>query len=87
MQVSINRYEEEMYRRGDQAGCIESMISRFNRNVQNSGILKELKEHEHYEKPSVRRRKKHLDAIIREKKRLAKLAATRRDPKLERKVR
>ncbi|MEI6511810.1 MAG: 30S ribosomal protein S21 [bacterium] len=37
---------------------IDSALKRFNRQLQQSGILRELKEHAHYEKPSDRKRRK-----------------------------
>jgi len=36
----------------------ESLIKRFNRTVQQSGILSEIRRREHYEKPSVKRKRK-----------------------------
>jgi small subunit ribosomal protein S21 len=36
----------------------ESLLKRFNRRVQQTGILSELRRREHYEKPSVRRKRK-----------------------------
>ena len=36
---------------------IDSALRRFKKQIQESGILKEAREHEHYEKPSERRRK------------------------------
>ncbi|MBN8690345.1 MAG: 30S ribosomal protein S21 [Armatimonadetes bacterium] len=36
---------------------IDSALKRFNLKVQQSGVLRDLKEHAHYEKPSERRRK------------------------------
>ncbi len=37
---------------------IDSLLKRFNKKVQQSGVLAELKRREHYEKPSVRRKRK-----------------------------
>jgi small subunit ribosomal protein S21 len=37
---------------------LDSALKRFRREVQRSGILVEAKRHEHYEKPSDRRRHK-----------------------------
>ncbi len=37
---------------------LDSALRRFKRQVQRSGILVEAKRHEHYEKPSDRRRRK-----------------------------
>lgn len=36
---------------------IDSALKRFNLKLQQSGLLRELKEHAHYEKPSERRRR------------------------------
>jgi small subunit ribosomal protein S21 len=36
----------------------ESLLKRFNRRVQQSGVLFELRRREYYEKPSVRRKRK-----------------------------
>jgi small subunit ribosomal protein S21 len=36
----------------------DSLLKRFNRKVQQDGILAELRRREHYEKPSVKRKRK-----------------------------
>lgn len=36
---------------------LDAALRRFKKQLQQSGILKEFREHEHYEKPSDRRRK------------------------------
>ena len=36
----------------------ESLIKRFNKRVQQDGILAEVRRREHYEKPSVKRKRK-----------------------------
>jgi small subunit ribosomal protein S21 len=42
-----------------QAGeSIDSLIRKFNKRVQNEGILTEIKKREHYLKPSLRRKQK-----------------------------
>jgi small subunit ribosomal protein S21 len=41
---------------------IESAIRRFKKQCEKAGILSELRKREHYEKPSVRRKKKALAA-------------------------
>ena len=62
--VKINKLEEDLYRRGDGTGAISSMLARFHRQVQTSGVLRDLKKHESFEKPSSkRRRKERKDAI------------------------
>ncbi|MCL1805858.1 MAG: 30S ribosomal protein S21 [Clostridiales bacterium] len=37
---------------------IDSALRRFKRSCQKSGVLSEVRKREHYEKPSVRRKKK-----------------------------
>jgi len=36
----------------------ESLLKRFNKRVQQTGIMSELRRREHYEKPSVKRKRK-----------------------------
>ena len=36
----------------------ESLLKRFNRKVQNDGVLSEVRHREHYEKPSIKRKRK-----------------------------
>jgi len=36
----------------------DSLLKRFNRRVQHSGVLSELRRREHYEKPSINRKRK-----------------------------
>ena len=36
----------------------ESLLRRFNKKVQHAGILAELRRREHYEKPSIKRKRK-----------------------------
>lgn len=36
----------------------ESLLKRFNRKVQQEGVMAEARRHEHFEPPSVRRKKK-----------------------------
>lgn len=36
----------------------ESLIKRFNKSVQQSGILSEVRRREHFEKPSIKRKRK-----------------------------
>ncbi len=40
----------------------ESVLRRFKKQCQKSGILSEMRKREHYEKPSVRRKRKALAA-------------------------
>jgi len=54
---------------------IESLLRRFKKKVNNSGILKDLKEKSHYEKPCIQRKKKRLEAkkrLIREQIKIEK---------------
>ena len=48
---------------------IESAIKRFKRKCQKDGIIGDLRKHEQYEKPSVKKKKKQKAAIKRSKKR------------------
>jgi small subunit ribosomal protein S21 len=41
---------------------VESMIKRFKKSTEKAGILSELRKREHYEKPSVRKKKKAIAA-------------------------
>ena len=63
--VTINKAEEKMVHNGDARGALESMLTRFNRLVAGSGIFKELKTHQAYEKPSDKKRRKHREALAR----------------------
>lgn len=42
----------------DEKESFESLLRRFNRKVQQDGILAEFRRRGHYEKPSVKRKKK-----------------------------
>lgn len=46
----------------------EKLIKRFNRKVDDSGILRELRDRRFFEKPSVKKRKKTIRARIRARK-------------------
>lgn len=54
---------------------LENALRRFKRKCEKSGILTEIKKRQHYEKPSVRRKRKALAA---RKKLLKRLAQERR---------
>jgi len=41
---------------------LDSALKRFRRNCQRAGLMQELRKREHYDKPSVRRKKKSLAA-------------------------
>lgn len=47
---------------------IESALKRFKRKCQNAGIIKEVRKREHFEKPSVRRKLKAMEARKKSKK-------------------
>lgn len=53
----------------------ENALRRFKRKCEKSGVLTELKKRQHFEKPSVKRKRKALQA---RKKMLRKLAEERR---------
>jgi len=50
----------------------ESALRRFNKQCEKMGILSELRKREHYEKPSVKKKKKALAARKRALKRMRK---------------
>jgi small subunit ribosomal protein S21 len=54
---------------------LENALKRFKRKCEKSGILTEIKKRQHYEKPSVKRKRKALAA---RKKLLKRLAQDRR---------
>ena len=53
---------------------LDSALRRFKKQIQQSGILKEAREHEHYEKPSDKKRKA---AAARRRKIKAEMARSR----------
>lgn len=53
----------------------ESALRRFKRKVEKAGVLTELKKRQHFEKPSVKRKRKTMQA---KKKMLRKLSEERR---------
>lgn len=53
---------------------LDQALRRFKKQIQQSGILKEAREHEHYEKPSDKKRKA---AVARRRKAQADLVRTR----------
>ena len=42
--------------------AMESVLRRFKKKMQEAGVIAELKKREHYDKPSVRRKKKSIAA-------------------------
>jgi len=57
---------------------LENALRRFKRKCEKSGILSELKKRQHYEKPSVRRKRKRQEAE--RKRRKAMRRAQRQNP-------
>lgn len=51
----------------------ENAIRRFKKQVEKTGILSEIRKREHYEKPSVKKKKKALAAQKRAKKKMSKI--------------
>jgi small subunit ribosomal protein S21 len=47
---------------------LESALRRFKRQCQRSGVLKEVRKREHYEKPSVQKKKKSIAAQRRKRR-------------------
>ncbi len=47
---------------------LEKALRRFKKKMDKEGILREMKRHQHYEKPSQRKRRKMLKSMQREKK-------------------
>ncbi|NLB88334.1 MAG: 30S ribosomal protein S21 [Syntrophomonadaceae bacterium] len=37
---------------------LDSALKRFKRNCQKAGVMQDIRKHDHYEKPSIRRKKK-----------------------------
>jgi small subunit ribosomal protein S21 len=52
----------------------ERALRRFRRQVERAGILKEVRRRQHYEKPSIRKKKKALAARKRALKKLRKMS-------------
>ena len=52
----------------------ENALKRFKRQCEKTGVLSEVRKREHFEKPSIKRKKKALAAKKRVMKRLRKLA-------------
>ena len=44
--------------KADNNESFESLLRRFNKKVQQEGILSEVRRREHYEKPSIKRKRK-----------------------------
>jgi len=54
----------------------ERALRRFRRQVERAGILKEVRRRQHYEKPSIRKKKKALAARKRALKKLRKVPSS-----------
>jgi len=52
----------------------ENAVKRFKKQCEKTGILSEIRKREHYEKPSIKRKKKALAAKKRVMKRMRKMA-------------
>lgn len=57
----------------------ESLMKRFKKAVERSGVLADARKNEFYEKPSVKRKKKHAAAKKRELKKQRKLGRSKRN--------
>lgn len=60
-------------------GKFEKALRTFSKKVQSSGLLRELREREHYEKPTTVRKRKKAAAKRRESKRVRDEKGTSRD--------
>jgi small subunit ribosomal protein S21 len=58
---------------------IEQAIKVLKRKIQTDGVLKELKNKRHYEKPSVKRKRKQMEAERRRRKAARKFRRPERD--------
>ena len=68
MDVKLTKFEAELCKKGKAYAALDSMLSRFNRIVQEYGLLKELKERRFYKKPSDIKSKKRLDKLIKSRR-------------------
>ncbi len=64
MYAKLTKFEEELVKKGRGNDALHSMMSRFNKGVQDYGLLRELKQRRFYVKPSVLRSKKKLNKKI-----------------------
>jgi len=58
--------------RAKEGESFESLMRRFKKQCEKAGILSEVRKREHYEKPSVRKKKKAIAAIKRSLKKKKK---------------
>jgi len=68
-----------MYYSGKQRESLESMLNRFNRLVQTSGLFAELKRREAFEKPSDKRKRKANESRLKLVRKERKDALYKRD--------
>lgn len=66
-----------VFRKGDSED-IDSLVKRFKKKVNSSGILRELKFKSFYEKPSVLKKRKRKEAQIRREKEEQKIMSRKR---------
>lgn len=59
----------------DKGEPLDKVLRKFKRQLEREGLFKELKKREYYEKPTERRRKKHLKAM-------KKIAYAKRHPEM-----
>jgi small subunit ribosomal protein S21 len=53
-------------------GNVAQAIKILNKKVKDEGLIRELRGREFYEKPSIKRRRKRTEAVLRQKKAIAK---------------
>lgn len=68
MYAKLTKFEEELIKKGRGGDALGSMLSRFNRGVQDYGLLRELKQRQSYVKPSILRSKKKLNKKIKSRR-------------------
>lgn len=68
MNTKLTKFEEELCRKGQGQDALNSMLSRFNRGVQEYGLLRELKQRKFYTKPSVTKSLKKLNKKIKSRR-------------------
>jgi small subunit ribosomal protein S21 len=59
--------------KADENESFESLLRRFNKKVQQEGILSEVRRREHYEKPSIKRKRKEAAKRRKSARRVRKL--------------
>jgi len=57
--IILNKGDKKMLKNGGRKDeSFESMLRRFKKQIEQDGILREIRDRKHYEKPSERKRKK-----------------------------